>query len=697
MTVRPEQTWQHLLEQIVSTVLAEGHAEPGLVEAGFELARKCDPATERDVVFVCNQMLKLAAHLRDLNEHPWAADALSLAVELGVNSYVQMSSPDLILGLARYLRHEGQSEMAEKMLEAALRPDIVAAADAGPDSASRIWNLRGELLRDMGEYDGAIAAFASSLEMLANAQGGGNGGQATVLNNLGLAHIGKGELEQGRDYLIQSLEVGNDREPDRLDIALTLDNLGAVETDLAVRCGPYQLGENYVNMPTAEHLTQAEHYFDQARELFESELPRSAEDYAIALLNICRAVGLRAEPDALNRMDALTARALELAEQHRMARSTIWTIVKMRGEVLLQMGQPQAAVDLMGPWFESLWASMEPHERISESLTTLLRASALAQDDPDVMASIAESIISIDDQLLARRLMVGSEAEVRNLFADYMARAQIVLGHCLPAAASGQAAPWLVELVLNRKGVLAERQGSAWLQARLAEGTRVELFNRIRELRSEISGIDLDGTAAEAIALARHQHAEAERKLGQLEAQLHRELGAGMVPVPRVTMADLQASIPPGTLMLEIAKMTRPDGSLHYVSFLVCRRVGPVAVRGPGGRADAKTRGGVGAQDAPGRQAAKARHASHGWACGCKRSSSVTPGDDTSWGQSSAAGGWDSIGTRRSWYTRRADSSSPRRSIGRLLAPTGSGCPTLELLRSCGQRADTAESNSKRT
>jgi hypothetical protein len=110
MTVRPEQTWQRSLEQLVSTVLAEGHAEPGLVEASFELARSCDPATERDVVFVCDKMLKLAAYLRDLNEHSRAADALSLAVELAVNSYVQMSSPDLILGLARYLRHEGQSD-----------------------------------------------------------------------------------------------------------------------------------------------------------------------------------------------------------------------------------------------------------------------------------------------------------------------------------------------------------------------------------------------------------------------------------------------------------------------------------------------------------------------------------------------------------------------------------------------------------
>jgi tetratricopeptide (TPR) repeat protein len=574
MPAPSEQGWQRALEQLVDDMLGQDQIVAELAEASFDLARRCDPVEENDVLFVFGQMLRLAIHFRQLGEDQWAVNALFVTIELAIYSYVRMKSPDSMMSLARDLRDSGQSRMALAMLDDALRPDIAASADPGPDAVARIQNLRGELLRRMGEYDLAAQALTSSLEILDATSETEGVQRATVLNNLGLAYVEKGELSKGRDYLIQSLDIRG-TETDALGTALTLDNLGAVEIDIASSYGPYQLGDGYVNMPTAEHLTQAESYFQRARELFESELSGSAEDYAISLLNSCRAARLRADSAALESAEALSRRALELVEQHPISAPTIWSVVSTRGEVLLELGQAQAAVDVMAPWFESLWGSIEPHERISESLTTLLRASVLTQA-ADVVENVAESIIGIDEQLLARRLRVGSEAEVRRLFLGYMARTEIVLGHCLPPAASGVAVPWLVELVLNRKGVLAERQGSAWLQARLAEGTRGELLDQIRTLRSEITRLDLDGSASEAIALARHRHAEAELRLGELEAQLHREAGAETAPVPRVAVADIQARLSRGTLLLEFAQMKRPDGLSHYVTFLI-RPDGPIS------------------------------------------------------------------------------------------------------------------------
>lgn len=44
-------------------------------------------------------------------------------------------------------------------------------------------------------------------------------------------------------------------------------------------------------------------------------------------------------------------------------------------------------------------------------------------------------------------------------------RAQLVVGHCLHVTPGPVIPAWVYEVVLNRKGVLAERQGSAWLRA----------------------------------------------------------------------------------------------------------------------------------------------------------------------------------------------------------------------------------------
>src|SRR5215212_3660525 len=43
--------------------------------------------------------------------------------------------------------------------------------------------------------------------------------------------------------------------------------------------------DEYVNSVVADHLRQAEDFFDKARERFESALPESSQDYVINLLN----------------------------------------------------------------------------------------------------------------------------------------------------------------------------------------------------------------------------------------------------------------------------------------------------------------------------------------------------------------------------------------------------------------------------
>lgn len=535
-----------------------------------EQVQHCDVGNHEDVVFVCTEMSRLAGHFREVHEPGLAEEALAMSVGVALDSYVESKDPALVVGFARHLASTGTINVGLGLIEEALGIEIGPPTDSGggePAPAARFQIERGKLLRQIGELDEAEVAFRTALDAL-----GGSSEQdaarSAVLNELGLVRYEKGDLVEAGNLLVRSLDIADRLETDPLEIAVTLDNLGLVESDLARRAGPFWLsveGDGLVNVETAEHLDQAEEHFDRALELFDAGLPGSTADYVVVLIN--RADVARQRRDAAE-LDALSRRAFELAVEQPVPTVTRWDAVALRGRVLQDRGESQAGVELLLPWFEVLWPHMVPHKRLTEGLTTLMYAGA-SLGDRALLDDVAAAIVATDDELLARQLMGGSQAEARHAFEAYGQRVEMILGFCPPAAPAGAAASWLFEMVLNREGVLAERQGSAWLQTRRAEGVPGELVERLREARAEMTRLDLDGTQNDAIRRARRRHDEAEREVGRLEAEFHRALGSDRLPVPHITPSDVQAGLGPGTLLLDITTAIEPDGSRHYVMFMV--------------------------------------------------------------------------------------------------------------------------------
>jgi CHAT domain-containing protein len=565
-------SWQRDLEALVDHLLELQEPGSNLVGASIEQARRADPGNDGDVTFALGQLFRIADGLGGSE-----AELLALAevMALAIASFAETKKPDFVTGVAKQLQRRGTSELGLNLLEDAFNPEIVEPFDRPAAVTGALLNERGELLRAIGRLNEAEGAFTEALAALDDESGSHDAERSVVLNNLGLVYSGKGDLSEAKRYLLESLTVDDRRGAAPLVMAITLDNLGVLEADLAKEAGPLWLDHSYVNAIVDEHLRQAEAYFERAGELFESALPKASDDYVISLLNYASAAAQRGDRDTRAR---LSARGMEIATTPgRVSIGTMWDAVALRGDVMLEGGEPQAAVELLTSWFDRLMPEMESNERVSRGLTTLLRAAAKVSDQ-DLVNNVAATIADIDTDLLPYRLVGGSEAESRAAFAGFKNRTDLIIGHCLPQTPTGIAPLWLYELVLNRKGVLAERQGSSWLRARDAEGIAPDLLAQVSELRSEVARLDLDGSGSTAIQAARQRHEEAERRLGKIEAQLQHELDPHVLTIPRVAPAEVQAHLQADTTLLDFVTIDAPDGSTHYALFLVGAD-GPVRFR----------------------------------------------------------------------------------------------------------------------
>jgi tetratricopeptide (TPR) repeat protein len=558
----PDQRWRVELVRLVDETLTV----PQPVEA--QVARVTDHVESGDVrdielgIFTFQQLFRLAAHLSDTVGSDAVENALTAAVEFALRSYRSTADPTLVRGLSRQLRQHGMVSMSLSLLERGAASDVGPVQ--GPPPGAVLWNALGEMLRDLGDLTDAEPAYTAALELLDATPGQHREQRSTVLNNLGLLEHAKGDLDAAKTYLLRSLdEAGDLGSPSSR--ATTIDNLGGLEVALARRAGPYWLNDDYVNEGVGRHLREAERHFGEAQRLYEADLPASLPDYIISLLHsVDVAESMRDE----ERCDELTARAAELAMDPLVPPDTRWDAITRRGGTLLRLRRPRDAVDLLGPGLRALIPMLDLDDRLPEGVNVLLQAAA-AVGDWELVGEAAEAVVRFDDLLLPARLAGASEARARRLFGAYALRTEIVLGCCLAPAPEGEAPTWLYELVLRRKGLLAERQGSAWLRARSADGVDTALLETVRDLRREIAQLDLGGVPGTSIQVSRSVRAEAERRLERAETDLHRAVDMASTTAGPIGVEELRGHLGPATALLDLTTVRRPDGSRRYVAFVI--------------------------------------------------------------------------------------------------------------------------------
>lgn len=581
-----EDGWQAEFEQVTGEALAyPGRIPADLVQRCLDLSAECDVGDNDLVWYAFGLLLELAGRLWDEQGQEAGELPVIAAMNLALGSYAASADPLMVVALARRLTQHSAGDYSIALYQHAIAMNVPPRSGLRPTARARMLNNLGNLLREHGYLDQAEAALTDCLAETDVTAAGEQELRAVALNNLGQVHSLKGEHALARDMFIESVRVMEAAGEDPAKSAITLDNLAQAEISLGHEAGPLWLADGeYVNLPTSDHYRAAERYLERAQELLAEDLPRTAEDYVISLVN---SIDLAAEWKEDARRAEYAGRALEIVQQAPVTDGTRTVVLAANGRLFLDGGQPDEAMRLLRPAFEELVPAMAAHTLPSRFLTALLEAAART-GERELADRTGQVLAAADDEMLARRLTGTAEAQAQSVFREYGERAEQIIGHCLALADGAIAPSWVYDVLLNRKGVLAERQGSAWLRARTSGGRAEELLARVRELRATVARIDLDGAREGAIGAARRAYGEALRELIQAETELNRELGEDAAP-PRMSTADVQTCLGAQTLLVDLTTAVGPDGQAGYVAFLV-RPAGPVRFRNLGPLAQARER-----------------------------------------------------------------------------------------------------------
>jgi CHAT domain len=565
--------WRAELEEATNEALGEGPVSSDVLERSLTLALSCDVADLEQVDHAFTQLLRLAGHVWQTSGPDVGERAVSAAMTIAIRSYAATANPQVVRVLAGRLQRHGLTQLSLALFDEAVSIEPTDQGRNGLSPLAVLQNSRGDLLRQVGHLAEAEAALIASLDAIGEHAEEAQELRSAVLNNLGLVRLRNGDHRGASECLVESLDLADRVGMSPAEVAITVDNLGRAELGLARDAGPYWISEEYINQPTAEHLRNAEEYFARSQELLEPHLPETSEDFVISLINSADV--------ALERKDWATfrkigARAVDIAQRGQASDEMTAIALAVQARGAAEMGDPAEAVELLEPWFEQVAPTMAPHEMPPRALTTLLGAGARVGNRA-LVERVGQTLARADDEMLHRMISGAGDADAERVFDDYAERAELILGHCMSVSSDGTVPLWLYGLLLNRKGVLSERTGSAWLRAAVDGPASAALLERVRELRTEVARIDLEGADAGPIQLARRRYADAVAELSEAEAALHSELGPERSAPQAIAPADVQACLDSETLLLDFAMSRSPDGSRTYAMIMV-RADGPIAL-----------------------------------------------------------------------------------------------------------------------
>jgi tetratricopeptide (TPR) repeat protein len=440
---------------------------------------------------------------------------------------------------------------------------------SGPDLGASLFE-RGQGQYNAGLLQAATASYRAALEHLDVENRDHDLIRWAAYRNLGVIATFTGDPREAKSCFIRSLEAAEPTglaDTQRVDVLL---QLAVAEHELAFRQGPLWLGPGFVNEPTAKHLREATEHLDQAREILRALLPRSTPGYVISLVESARLARAREDLDAAL---GFSLEAVEAISWGPLPQHVAWSATREHVLAGLLAGQPSRGLSLVRTAL-SQTPELEPSAELAECLDGAMRAATLV-DDLSLRDELARVLLKVDWTLLAVRLAGRSERQARHLFEPHRRRAESMLGAYLfplleAAAGHGYAETevpgWLYEISLNRKGLLAERQGRAWLTARPDESRAAGVLRARRRL----AAIDLGDTEESTIKGARRRHDEAARELDEAEAAFFEALAIDSAAPSYVRCDDVLAALGPEQLLVDVVVVRPPDGGEpRYGAFLV--------------------------------------------------------------------------------------------------------------------------------
>ncbi len=345
-----------------------------LLQRALEIARRPPHEPDMSVVLVLNDLANI--HL-GLGEYVEAEPLYLEAVDI-TRAIKGENDPEVALSLynlGRLYRHMGDLDAAHPRYEAALR---ILKKDHPWYSLGL--NGFAILLEDEGDYAGAREAYQ---EAYAIAREVDPNGLSVIhcLNNLGLNHLKTGDYRKARSLYQEALDMMAD--PETPDAASTLMNLGEVahlEKKLDEAGSFYKKAldicqDNPRSPLTGEILDKlgnlsldtgnprkAEHYFEEARTIWEAHMGKKSTHYAISLSGMARAAEQSGD---LETSEKLFRQALAIREE------------------ILDPAHPDVAAGLL-----NVGRLLTKTENTDQAIEPLLRAETISRDHLRLTAQV---------------------------------------------------------------------------------------------------------------------------------------------------------------------------------------------------------------------------------------------------------------------------------------------------------------------
>jgi MYXO-CTERM domain-containing protein len=584
-----------------------GRAEP-LYRRALSIGEKARGPDHPDVAMSLNNLAVMYQEKGD----PGRAEPLLLRA-LAIHEKARgPEHPDVatsLNNLAELYHRKGDYGRARPLYLRSLSIREKARGSEHPDVATTLHNLGG-LYRDMGDAGRAEPLLLRALAIWEKALGPDHPHVAVTLDSLGGLHRRKGDYGRAEPLLLRALAIKEKAlGREHPSVATTLNDLAELYRDKgdhgraaplyqrALSIGEKALGPNHPFVATfLSNLAgmyeakgdagQAERLYQRALAITETVLGPAHPDVATLLSNLAGVYVAKGDAEQAERLykQALSIREKALGPDHSDIASTLNNLAavsRSRGEALRAELLYQRALTL---WEKALGPD---HPTVAAVLSNL--AFLYAADSRVAQAvNAAQRGADIRDRNAAAVLATGSEEQKRLYMATLEGETFMALSlHLQIAPADPAAARLALTHLLRRKGrVLDSMTDSlAALRRTLAPGGQ-GLLDQLASVYTQLATQVSRGPGTTPPGQYRKNLAALEQEREKLEADLGRRSGAFRAQQRLLRLPDVQAALPEGAALVEIALYTPfslrsnrfagDRGAPRYVAYVVRREGEPV-------------------------------------------------------------------------------------------------------------------------
>ena len=428
--------------------------------------------------------------------------------------------------LAQVLQERGNYPVAEPMLERALALYEKIRGPDHPEVATALNNLAG-LYRVSGNYARAEPLYLRALAINEKA-GSDHPSVAVVLNNLGLMFHRQGNLEKARPVMERSLAIREKAVgPDHPDVARALNNLGILSQEQG-------------------DLAKAEQLYRRAVQIYDKAFGRQHQLYGQTLNNLAVVHLVKGEYAVAGPMyeEALAVRVAALGPTHP--------------DMTVALTSHAIYLDVTG--------------KISEAVKRQTESANVTERNLDLI------------------LASGSESQKLRYMETFTENTDITVSmHQVSAPRDGAAQYLALTTLLRRKGRVLDAVGGALgaLRERMSVDDRAAL-DRLSAARTQLARLVLRGPGRQEAAAFSRDVAAAEEQVQQAERDISTRSAAYRAQTRPVTVEAVQAALPPGAALVEIAvyrpfnnrvaHVEKRFGAARYVAYIVRPGQAPASV-----------------------------------------------------------------------------------------------------------------------